>query len=287
MDGYSYDVFGGTRAQSGASQQPFLFTGEQGDDELRLIFLRARYYDPEVGRFISRDSFPGFDTDTQSLNRYVYVNNNPALLTDPSGEIANFIIGGAIGAAVGLGAYAITTWATGGEFNAGHALVATGSGALMGAALPLVAAGMASGAIAPGALGTALGVKGSVALVGAELGLAVGVNKSILNQQLDNKPIDWSKTVKEGAIDMVFGGWSGYGAGSDALKAVAGSGLQPGGWSSAYNWSKLPKDVLKKLSRSLMKSGVKSLWMPDTVYAPSSSMGSNGGDWGGPPSGGK
>lgn len=86
-DAYSYDVFGSVRAQSGGSEQPFQFTGEQRDGELGLIFLRARYYDPEIGRFASKDVWRGDSTSSQTLNGYLYVMNNPLVYADPSGNI--------------------------------------------------------------------------------------------------------------------------------------------------------------------------------------------------------
>ncbi len=50
------------------------------------MFLRARYYDPSTGRFLSRDSFPGYVSLPQSQNPYAYGLNNPILYTDPSGN---------------------------------------------------------------------------------------------------------------------------------------------------------------------------------------------------------
>jgi uncharacterized protein RhaS with RHS repeats len=46
---YNYDVFGAIRSQTGASDNPFLFTGEQRDAESGFTYLRARYYDPGRG----------------------------------------------------------------------------------------------------------------------------------------------------------------------------------------------------------------------------------------------
>ncbi|MBN2258683.1 MAG: RHS repeat protein, partial [Anaerolineaceae bacterium] len=54
----SYDPFGNTLFHQGESSSAFGFTGE-GMDESGLVFLRARYYSPETGRFISADPFPG------------------------------------------------------------------------------------------------------------------------------------------------------------------------------------------------------------------------------------
>ena len=48
--------------------------------------MLARYYDPSLGRFISKDPFDGVKNDPQTLNGYVYVGNNPVNRTDPSGK---------------------------------------------------------------------------------------------------------------------------------------------------------------------------------------------------------
>lgn len=68
-----------------AQKSAFLFASEQFDAETGLIYLRNRYYDPDLGRFISKDSDPGSLTSPQSLNAYVYVENNPVNLVDPLG----------------------------------------------------------------------------------------------------------------------------------------------------------------------------------------------------------
>jgi len=80
---YGYDVFGELRGQSGLPDDVMLFTGEQYDARARhnapgLYYLRARYYDPTIGRFLSQDPVP-------SANLYAYVGNNPANLVDPYG----------------------------------------------------------------------------------------------------------------------------------------------------------------------------------------------------------
>jgi RHS repeat-associated protein len=100
---YSYDVFGATRNHSGASAQPFTFTGEQGDGELGLVFLRARYYDPAVGRFTTQDKWPRPIGDIQEQNRYIYARNSPINLLDPSG-FASTYWKARVGAFLGLGA---------------------------------------------------------------------------------------------------------------------------------------------------------------------------------------
>lgn len=78
----SYELFGAP-ITNGASS--YGFAGEW-QDPTGLIYLRARFYSPELGNFLSRDPFPGFQTQPASLSPYLYVYNNPVLLTDPSGK---------------------------------------------------------------------------------------------------------------------------------------------------------------------------------------------------------
>jgi len=67
---------------------PFRYAGEVFDAESGMIYLRARYYDPSVGRFISEDTYKGQVDNPLSLNRYTYGHNNPLRFIDPSGHIA-------------------------------------------------------------------------------------------------------------------------------------------------------------------------------------------------------
>jgi RHS repeat-associated protein len=82
---YRYDEFGQVVESAGTSIQPFGFSGEQRDLETGFSFLRARYYDPAIGRFMSRDRWPGVGALPGTLDRYAYVGNNPVSRRDPSG----------------------------------------------------------------------------------------------------------------------------------------------------------------------------------------------------------
>ena len=68
------------------TNSPFGFTGESHDIEGGLIYLRARYYDPTLGRFLSEYSYEGQISNPLSINLYTYCENNPILYTDPSGH---------------------------------------------------------------------------------------------------------------------------------------------------------------------------------------------------------
>ncbi|MET1176132.1 RHS repeat-associated core domain-containing protein [Paenibacillus amylolyticus] len=54
-------------------------------DANRLYYMRARYYDPKLKRFLNRDVIRGEIQDGQTFNRYAYVNGNPVSYIDPLG----------------------------------------------------------------------------------------------------------------------------------------------------------------------------------------------------------
>ncbi len=70
------------------------FTGQDYDDETGLYYYNARYYDPQLARFIQADTVIPDMTDYQAYNRYSYVVNNPLKYTDPSGHCFIVCIGG-------------------------------------------------------------------------------------------------------------------------------------------------------------------------------------------------
>jgi RHS repeat-associated protein len=80
-DTYEYNDFGELISSTGSSYNPYRYTGQQYDSDSELYYLRARYYEPSTGRFISRD--PVF---TSTGNLYVYSQNNPINSADPSGK---------------------------------------------------------------------------------------------------------------------------------------------------------------------------------------------------------
>ncbi len=90
---YTYDAFGVEKNIDDADANVFRYCGEYYDAETGTVYLRARYYDPTIGRFISRDSYAGDNTDPLSLNLYTYCQNNPILGTDPTGHWVNILIG--------------------------------------------------------------------------------------------------------------------------------------------------------------------------------------------------
>ncbi|MGH2458094.1 MAG: RHS repeat-associated core domain-containing protein, partial [Chloroflexota bacterium] len=103
------DEFGIPTSPQGTSPQPFGYTGQQADGN-GLVYLRARYYDPTSGRFLSQDPLRGAFADPQTLNPYAYAGNNPPTLADPTGLDGE--VPGLEGAVEGEGA-AIERWMQG------------------------------------------------------------------------------------------------------------------------------------------------------------------------------
>lgn len=94
-DRIDYDAYGVEIARSGSTVVEHLYRGEQYDASVGRYFLRARYYDPNNGRFDAMDSFPGLPSDPRSLHKYGYANGSPTQFIDPSGH---FSLGESMGA---------------------------------------------------------------------------------------------------------------------------------------------------------------------------------------------
>ena len=105
-DTYDYDAFGNKVNSTGTTPNSYLYRGEFFDSDLGLYYLRARYYNPLTGRFVSRDPEDGDYSDPKTLHKYLYVGGDPVNAKDPTGRaeaVENVQLGfRALGAAVGL-----------------------------------------------------------------------------------------------------------------------------------------------------------------------------------------
>jgi RHS repeat-associated protein len=81
-----YTAYGELR--TGSSTTDYKYTGQREESEIGLYYYVARFYDPATGKFISPDSLLPDPGSVQGYDRYGYVNGNPILLNDPSGNIA-------------------------------------------------------------------------------------------------------------------------------------------------------------------------------------------------------
>lgn len=85
---YEYDSFGNEVKPDSKDDNPFRYCGEYYDKETGEIYLRARYYQPAVGRFLTRDTYTGEEDDVLSLHLYTYCDNDGVNMVDPSGHDA-------------------------------------------------------------------------------------------------------------------------------------------------------------------------------------------------------
>ena len=86
-DTFEYDTYGNLVSRTGTSVVIFLYNGRDGvvTDSNGLIYMRARYYSPELRRFINADIIAGEISNAVTLNRYAYANGNPVSNIDPFG----------------------------------------------------------------------------------------------------------------------------------------------------------------------------------------------------------
>ena len=112
---------------------PFRYRGYYYDTETGLYYLKSRYYDPEVGRFITIDDTSYLDPDTiNGLNLYAYCGNNPVMRIDENGNAWwHWLLGGLLIVAITV-ATVVTAGAAAAILGAGAAVV---KGVMVGAAI--------------------------------------------------------------------------------------------------------------------------------------------------------
>ncbi|WP_028592980.1 RHS repeat-associated core domain-containing protein [Paenibacillus assamensis] len=86
LNEYRYDIWGLPLGEKETVPNILKYSGEYWDKTTGLQYLRARWYDPSMGRFISEDTYEGELNSPLSLNLYTYVHNNPLIYIDPTGH---------------------------------------------------------------------------------------------------------------------------------------------------------------------------------------------------------
>lgn len=155
---YDYDPWGNVTKHTGSAASDLQFDGQLTDAETGYQYLRARYYDPGTGQFLTPDPL-----QPVSRSRYGYAENNPLTFGDASGELfgVDTLLGGAIGAVVGTvsgaGGYGVSV-VTGHEKFSWRGLGASTAGGLVGGAAAGACEGTTwVGTVACGAAGGAIG----------------------------------------------------------------------------------------------------------------------------------
>ena len=155
---HSYDAFGNERKQDSKDNNPFRYCGEYYDKETGSLYLRARYYNPTTGRFLTADTHwnpqnmiygnsgganPSIAAIMQSRNLYIYCGGNPLMFVDPTG---NAWYHWAICAAIVVVAAVATVVTAGGATAAMVAVTSVANGVAATTTASTVAAGAFVGA---------------------------------------------------------------------------------------------------------------------------------------------
>ena len=201
---YKYDAWGkcltsvlDPNASTIAELNPFRYRGYYYDTETNLYYLQTRYYDPEVGRFITIDDLSYLDPETiNGLNLYAYCCNNPVMGYDPNG-----------------------TW----EWDWG---AFWRTAAVVAAAIVIVAV-VAAVTVATG--GSAL-----VVLAGAGIGAFVSGSISVVTQYVNTGTVNWFSVAVDAAIGAVTGAFGGSAIGQMGM-AISGAAVGFAG-SVAKDW---------------------------------------------------
>ncbi|MCG8518379.1 MAG: RHS repeat-associated core domain-containing protein [Pseudomonadales bacterium] len=163
-----YDTFGNVIEDSNPGFQPFGFAGGLYELRTGLIRFGARDYDPEVGRWTSKDPirFSGGDT-----NLYAYAYSSPININDPTGlwvpQVAGAVIGGIAGGmssfSVALGAGQVGLKLVGSTLIGSGTDAVVGAITLNGAAASAAGSSLIAGSVSRAALGASVSGAGSSA----------------------------------------------------------------------------------------------------------------------------
>ena len=139
-DTFAYDTYGNQIARTGTSDVIFCYNGRDGviTESNGLIYMRARYYSPDMRRFVNADIVAGNISNAVTLNRFAYANGNPISYVDPFGlsvlvMLGLMAIGGLISATVNAVASVAEQQKNHGEVNLAEVAVDAAWGFVEGA----------------------------------------------------------------------------------------------------------------------------------------------------------
>ena len=293
---YEYDAWGNLLSQVSSeilNINPFRYRGYYYDAETGLYYLNSRYYDPEIGRFISPDSLKYLDpTYNNGLNLYAYCGNNPVMHVDPNGTLFGFFLGTIVLGAViagtmnGISAYNAGQrgWGLFGAIVGGAVMGGAMAGILaLGGVVGLASAGLISfGMTASAAFGVALGVGAAAGMASYSLEYGLRTDREwSVGGMIKAGAAGFAK----GAVTFGIGYLGGYAGAFDklALKGLLGKELmkdsvsygiakgliaaaRPGILRNLFTWSSfyLGETVTKFLFVSSVASGLR--WIIDQIF---------------------
>ena len=206
---YTYDTWGNvisvtdingkeiTNANHIGLMNPIRYRGYYFDSEIGMYYLQSRYYNPQVGRFISADEYFSTGQDINGCNMFAYCSNNPTGRADDCGEFWHIVVGAAVGAVLSGASSIISDLVSGEEVDWKSAGISALSG----------------------------GISGALACTGIGFGASVAINtalssgESILTQGMKNgfKNINYGEVLLDGAIGGITAAIGGKGKGTKHL----------------------------------------------------------------------
>ena len=214
---YNYDAWGNHKVLNASGVEivtvndignlnPFRYRGYYYDTETGLYYLQTRYYDPEVGRFISRDSIEYADPESiNGLNLYAYCGNNPVMNVDPNGTLViSFIVGLVVSFAIGFASSSISQGIQYGWENINW-VQSVVDGLFAVASTALAATGVG--------LGASIG-----------LGAVLGFGQYAIDSAFHGESLTWSGAISAILVGAVAGAFSGAGASNGKVLAKGMTG---------------------------------------------------------------
>ncbi|MCX8075389.1 MAG: RHS repeat-associated core domain-containing protein, partial [Clostridia bacterium] len=248
LNTYEYDEFGKILSETGSFNNPYKYAGYYYDNETATYYLQARYYNPQIQRFISEDTYRGEIDDPLSLNLYAYCSNNPMIYVDPTGHwaILDDLIAAGVGAITGaLGQLAsdLVSSALNGEFKLSN--WQTYVGATIGGAI----GGWASLYASP-VVGIAIGS-----------GLSTGITQSLENIT-GVKQYSFKEIMQNSVFDAFIGGTVGLLLPSPKITGItAGRGNMASVFEAGL--TKINNNIVKNMSTKVISKGIVSNVLKD------------------------
>ena len=238
---YTYDVWGKLLSTTDTTDEnlgyhnPLRYRGYVYDNETGLYYLQSRYYNPEIGRFISADGLVSTGQGLNGNNMFAYCGNNPVARADKGGEWWNVVVGTVIGATIGFVSALITEIAEskleveGKEaFDWGDVFLSMGIGAAEGALT----------AMCPSAAGL------------------ISAGASMTETVIDG--IEDGDSIREIVINTALSGMFGM-ASADSVPFVKGGTMNAAAKSIGNAFGKGVHPIVKKTARKAVRKAVKKI----------------------------
>ena len=219
---YRYDAWGnhvvlnpnGSRNESSTfigNINPFRYRGYYYDTETKLYYLKTRYYDPKIGRFITIDDISYLAPDTiNGLNLYAYCGNNPVMNVDPEGTfVISLITGLIVSFVIGFG---VSTVSQG--FQYGWKNINWGQSIVDGLFT---------------VVSTALAATGIGSLASIAIGAVLGFGQYAIDSAFHGESLTWRGALIAIGFGIISGAISGAGASSADVLAKNMSGRAESG----------------------------------------------------------